>query len=71
MWRIGQSWGSKENPLLVTIVEEGKGPQDDDGRRQDDRLIGCAGPEDAQRIVDAINAQERDRRIVQNYGIYL
>jgi len=57
-WRVGQSWGSKENPLLVTIVEEGAGTLDADGRRDDDRLIGCAGPQDAERIINAINAYD-------------
>lgn len=57
VWRIGQSWGSKPNPVLVTIVEEGTGEPDADGRCEDDRLVGCASPEDAQLICDAVNAR--------------
>lgn len=57
-WRIGQSWGSKENPLLVTIVEDGTGIPDEQGRRDNDRLIGCASLRDAELIVACVNAYE-------------
>jgi hypothetical protein len=54
-WRIGQSWGSKPNPVLVTIVEEGTGEPDASGRRLNDRLVGCASLDDALRITRAVN----------------
>lgn len=57
-WRIGQSWASKKDAALWTIVEQGTGPLDGQGHRPDDRLVGCAKPEDAERIVRAVNAFE-------------
>lgn len=67
-WRIGQTWGGKESPLLVTIVEEGTGTPDAAGRRPDDRLIGCAGPNDAELIVRGVNRLMRERAITLGYG---
>jgi hypothetical protein len=51
-YRVGAHWG-------VTIVELGDGPMTGEGRREGDRRIAVAQtPEDARRIVDALNAQE-------------
>lgn len=57
-WRVGNSWGSKPNAVLVTIVQEGTGAPDPDGRRDDDVLVGCASPVYAERIVNSVNAME-------------
>lgn len=51
IYRVGSSWG-------VTIVESDDAEeQDEHGRRPSDRLVGTAQtPEDARKIVDALNA---------------
>ena len=51
-FRAGGHW-------LVTVVEVGAGPDAGEGRRAGDRLVACAQtPEDAARIVRALNAME-------------
>lgn len=43
----------------VTVIEIGAGPEDREGRHVGDRLMACAQtPEDAERIVAALNATE-------------
>lgn len=49
-WRVGSHWG-------VTIVSEGLGEPDDDGRRVGDALVGTAQARAfAERIVEDHNA---------------
>lgn len=57
-WRLGQSWSSKDpdRSPLVTIVEVGVEPEDEQGHRADDRLVGTMLRADARRVVNAVNA---------------
>lgn len=53
-WRLGSSAASKPGPL-VTIWEQGEGEPHVDGRRDGDRLVGCALKADAVEIVRTVN----------------
>lgn len=49
-WRTGRNWGR-------TVVAEGHGPRDEQGRRAGDQLIGVMDtPELAQHVTDTHNA---------------
>lgn len=57
-WRVGGHW----NVDMTTVVEEGWGEPDADGRRPGDRLVGVAGDlQTAARIVAAVNDQRAAR----------
>jgi hypothetical protein len=55
-WRTGISWGAAASQM-ATLVEEGTGEPDEDGRRPDDRLVGALPADDAELVVDAVNAR--------------
>lgn len=51
--------GSARAAAACPVIEIGAGPKDREGRRVGDRLMACAQtPEDAERIVAALNATE-------------
>lgn len=52
-YRVGSNW-------RTTIVLEGKGPADQNGRRPGDKLVAWTGdnPNLAKRIVDLLNRDE-------------
>lgn len=51
---MGQCWSAKGG--LTTVVQVGRQPADDHGRRPDDRLVGVMEtPELARRVVAAVN----------------
>ena len=58
--RMGASWSRKGG--MATVIAEGTGPADEQGRRPRDRLIGVmADPEWAALVVRAVNALEESR----------
>jgi hypothetical protein len=56
LWRTGISWGAAGGQM-ATLVEQGTGDPDEDGRRPDDRLVGALPADDAALVVDAVNAR--------------
>lgn len=55
-WRLGQSWNAKdpERSPLVTLVEIGDEPEDEQGHRADDVLLGALFREDAAEVLEVI-----------------
>jgi hypothetical protein len=59
-WRVGQCWSAKGG--LTTVVEVGRQPADEQGRRPDDRLVGVMEtPELARFVVAAVNGPDSDK----------
>jgi hypothetical protein len=56
--RLGASWAAHDG-LLVTVVEIGQAEPTPDGRRADDRLIAAMLRQDAERVIRAVNAENR------------
>lgn len=54
-WRVGAHWAVEGG--MTTVIREGPGPADADGRRDGDVLVGVAkDPDTATLIVAAVNA---------------
>jgi hypothetical protein len=63
-WRLGARWAAHDGPM-VTIAETGTGPPDEQGRRDDDRLIGALPPGAAALAVRLANERPELRPAIE------